>query len=168
MARALWTALIGVLLTALGVYWLLNPPTFFSGLCVNQPCSITVIAAAITSAIGVFLILLSWAQHRAASKPQTVTIAIDEQAEKDAAAVSEMNDAVKKGESAEPVVAAIEPTVHDQAVSEVFASMPKGEVKEGAVVEAAPKAPRATKKKAAKKKAVKKAPAKKKAAKKKK
>lgn len=135
----------------------------------QQPCAISVIAAAITSAIGVFLLLLAGASYRQAKRNQTMTIMIDGQAEKDATAVAVLQDAVQHGQNPEAKVAAVEHSEHklDTALQEVFAELPGDEAKVTRPAKPAKKAAKKPAKKAAKK-STKKAPAKKKAAKKKK
>jgi hypothetical protein len=148
MTRWILSGIVGLALTALGVYWWLQPSTFFNRFCVQEPCAISVIAAAITTAIGIFLLVFSIVSRRHAKNPQTMTIAIDEQAERDAAAVTQLQESVEQGENAESKVAAIDPaiTAHDVASNEAFADLPGDEpVKRKAVRKPA-------KKKAAKKK----------------
>lgn len=128
----LWLAslLAGIFLSAVSVYWFLEPLSLFNTFCVMQPCSIGIIAAALVLMLGLSLLGAGVVLLVRSRQSQTVTIAINDEAEADAEAIGELEEALERGENPEKRLAGkVEVVGRKQVPEKEFAQLPKEELK---------------------------------------
>lgn len=117
--------IFGILLTVLGVYLSIEP-AIFTSFCIEPPCKVGMLFSGALFAIGVALIITAIIFWRRQHTTQTVTIALGESAEEDAAVLEQLQSAVSHHENPDKVV----PKHAQKTVSEnKFIQLPKEERK---------------------------------------
>lgn len=91
----------GILLAALSIYWFLEPLALFDTFCVAQPCSIAIVAAGLVLVLGLSLMMAGVVLLVRSKQVQTVSIAINDEAEADAEAIGELEQAIERKENPE-------------------------------------------------------------------
>jgi hypothetical protein len=131
-SRWVFVLLSGILVLCLSLFWLFFPLAFFNSLCVEKPCSIGIAACAVLAILGIALIVASLSMSRR-DHAQTVTIAINDEAEQDAEAVETLRTAVARRENPERRLAKKMPAAKPTVSKDEFVELPKDEVKRGKV-----------------------------------
>jgi hypothetical protein len=115
----------GVLIAVLGVYWWVHPLSIVSNLCLAESCVITLFIAIIFIFLGIGLGVTGVVAYLRSKKSQTVVITIDEEAEKDAADIEKLQEALDHHTNAEKVIGGSKKQAKE---SEVFMELPKDEI----------------------------------------
>lgn len=99
--RWIYSILIGVGLLVLGIWWTINPIPLFEHVCLQAGCGIRRIFGVGIAVFGITAIGAAFAIRTRDKERQTVTIAIEGEAEDDAEALGVIQDSVSHHESAE-------------------------------------------------------------------
>lgn len=124
--RANIVTILGLIITGTGVFWLFKPATPLLAFCLEGRCGFSILSASIVILVGATMLVSGGVSYWESRRPQTMTIALGNEAEKDAAVLETLQSAVAKHQNPENAMPQKKSKRQDE---RMFIEMPKTERK---------------------------------------